>query len=206
MKFSGPKTLSFTFLRSLLSTVPHSSSRNDPGYTHTHIYNVEFVSDTTRIFHYSDGDTIVLASNLAFETSNNLEPVFQMCITFRIPKQVKTFGNKLSNLLILRQLLYATFDHRELKNFTNSILYVYVIIWMINSFIESFIFINENAKLEIYLESWREATLFCCERGEGGGMAPFVREKPTSRPHSGGKADPSRRWPRSIPPTYWSRN
>lgn len=127
MKFSGPKTLSFTFLRSLLSTVPHSSSRNDPGYTHTHIYNVEFVSDTTRIFHYSDGDTIVLASNLAFETSNNLEPVFQMCITFRIPKQVKTFGNKLSNLLIPRQLLYATFDHRELKNFTNSILYVYVI-------------------------------------------------------------------------------
>ena len=98
-------------------------------HTYTHIYNVEFVSDTTRIFHYSDGDTIVLASNLAFETSNNLEPVFQMCITFRIPKQVKTFGNKLSNLLIPlpRQLLYATFDHLELKNFTNSILYVYVI-------------------------------------------------------------------------------
>ena len=32
-------------------------------------------------------------------------------------------------------------------------------------------------------------------------MAPFVREKPTSRPHSGGEADPSPKQMTSFDPT-----
>lgn len=43
--------------------------------------------------------------------------------------------------------------------------------------------------------------MFCCERGEGGGISPFVREKPTSRPHSGGEADPSPKQMTSFDPT-----
>lgn len=57
------------YSRSLLSTVPHSDIWLEIRHIRAHIRNMEFVmvSDTTRIFHYSEGDTLVLASNLAFE-------------------------------------------------------------------------------------------------------------------------------------------